>query len=259
MAELDGRPVTTSELQALALTNYGHFTSMRVDDRCVRGLPQHLDRLVRDCRALFDADLSTEVVRELVRHAVGDTPGSIVVRVTVFDPALEVGKPGIDGAPHVLVTTRPAVPWPLPPLRVTSANYRRESPAVKHVGLFGALRHRRIAQLGGFDDALFTDDDGFVLEGPTWNIGFYDGRRVSWPDAEVLAGVTMTLLRSVHEETSVAPVTLAQIGTMHAAFATNTAVGVRAISAVDGIELPETSAVLDVLRKEYAAIPADRL
>jgi len=46
--------------------------------------------------------------------------------------------------------------------------------AVTHVGLFGPLHERRAAQLDGHDDALLVHD-GNVLEGPTWNIGFYDG------------------------------------------------------------------------------------
>jgi branched-subunit amino acid aminotransferase/4-amino-4-deoxychorismate lyase len=259
MAELNGRPVSSSELQSLALTNYGHFTSMRVEDRHVRGLQHHLDRLVRDCQALFDAELSTAQVREFVGHAIEDKQGSFVVRITVFDPALDLGRPSIDAAPNVLVTSRPAAPWPLPPLRVKSAHYRRETPAIKHVGLYGALRHRRSAQLGGFDDALFTDGESVVLEGPTWNIGFFDGSKVVWPAADVLPGVTMTLLQGVHGETAIAPVNLAMIPAMQAAFATNTAVGVRTISAIDGIELPEEGPVLDILRKEYAEIPADSL
>lgn len=33
----------------------GHFTSMRVEHQRVRGPSLHLDRLVRDCRRVFDA------------------------------------------------------------------------------------------------------------------------------------------------------------------------------------------------------------
>lgn len=58
MIELDGRPVDPARLAALALYNYGHFTSMRVDEGRVRGLSLHLQRLVRDCSALYDADLT---------------------------------------------------------------------------------------------------------------------------------------------------------------------------------------------------------
>lgn len=69
----------------------------------------------------------------------------------------------------------------------------------------------------------------------------------------------MALLQGVHEETLVAPVDLAGIATMQAAFATNSAVGVRAIGAIDDTELPESAPVLDILRKEYAEIPAHPL
>ena len=44
MAELNGKPATLDDLQSLALTNYGHFTSMRLENGTVRGLSLHLDR-----------------------------------------------------------------------------------------------------------------------------------------------------------------------------------------------------------------------
>jgi branched-subunit amino acid aminotransferase/4-amino-4-deoxychorismate lyase len=259
MAELDGSPVSPEALQSLGLINYGHYTSMRVDDQHVRGLSQHLDRLVRDCRKLFDAELDREQVREFVRHAIGGKPGVFVVRVTVFDPALELGRPGAPAEPKILVTTRPAGAWPPPPMRVQTAAYRRDLPAVKHVGLFGALWHRRNAQLSGFDDALFLDSASCVSEGATWNIGFFDGQQVVWPDADVLPGVTMRLLKQAHEQTVTAPVGLRDLPGMRAAFATNTTVGVRPISAVDDIRPPVDHPIFDDLRKEYEEIPAERL
>lgn len=69
---------------------------MLVDGGKVRGLSLHLDRLVHDCRRVFDADLDPERIRELARHALGDATGAVVVRVTVFDPDLELGHPGSD-------------------------------------------------------------------------------------------------------------------------------------------------------------------
>ncbi|MEW1653901.1 aminotransferase class IV family protein [Streptomyces sp. NPDC093707] len=257
MAELDGEPVEPAQLQSLALTNYGHFTTMRVDDGRVRGLALHMDRLRRDCRMLFDADLDLERVRELARRAV-PASGSAVVRVTVFDPHLDLGHPSTADDPHVLVTSRPAGALPLPPLRVRSTPYVREVPSVKSVGLFAGLHHRRQAQLGGFDDALFVDRDGVVSEGGTWNVGFFDGARVIWPAADCLVGVTMELLKGAHgHETR--PVRLTELPRMRAAFATNAAIGVRAIKAIDGIELPESHAIVDTLRKEYAEIGGDVL
>ncbi|MFI6444929.1 aminotransferase class IV family protein [Kitasatospora sp. NPDC050543] len=260
MAELNGRPVSPEALAALALTNYGHFTTLRVEDRRARGLALHLDRLVRDCRTVFAAELDPERVRALLRRAVGAAAGPLVARVTVFDPALEVGQPGATGAePAVLVTIRPAPALPLPPLRVRSVPYAREFPAVKHVGLFGLLAHRAAAQRAGYDDALFTDGRGCVSEGGTWNAAFHDGERLVWPDAECLPGVTMALLRQVWDTSGTAAVPLAEVAGYRAAFATNAAVGVRAIASVDGVALAVDDPVTGLLRAAYAEIPADPL
>jgi branched-subunit amino acid aminotransferase/4-amino-4-deoxychorismate lyase len=259
MAELNGSPVTAEALQALGLINYGHFTSMRVDDQQIRGRSQHLDRLVRDCAALFAADLDRERVRELVRHAVADEQGSFVVRVTVFDPRLELGHPGAVAEPSVLVTTRPAVAWPPAPIRLQTVRYRREVPGVKHTGLFAAIWFRRKAQLNGYDDALFVDNASFISEGATWNIGFFDGERIVWPNADVLPGITMRLLKQVHEQSITAPVNLRDVAGMQGAFATNAAIGVQAISAIDNIQMPRDLPIFESLRKEYEQIPAERL
>jgi branched-subunit amino acid aminotransferase/4-amino-4-deoxychorismate lyase len=260
MMELNGVPAGPGQVQALALSNYGHFTSMRVEDNRVRGLSLHLDRLARDCRTVFDAELDPDRVRHLVRHATADRTGVVVVRVTVFDPDLDFGHPGGVANPQVLVTTRPAVAQPLPPMRVRTVRYLRDLPAVKHVGLFGLVRQRRIAQLDGYDDVVFTDDASRLSEGATWNIGFFDGERILWPEADVLPGVTMALITQVHHgPIGTAPVAKAQVSEMGVAFATNAAIGVRQISAVDDIEWSFSHPVLDVLRREYADIPAESL
>ena len=259
MAQLNGSPAAPEALQALGLTNYGHFTSMRVDNQRVRGLSQHLDRLVHDCRLLFGAELDRDRVRELVRQAVTDEHGSIVVRVTIFDPELEFGHPGTSAEPNILVTLRPAVAWPPAPMRVQTLTYRRDLPKAKHIGLFGTVLGRRNAQLNGFDDVLFIDSASFVSEGATWNIGFFDGDRVLWPNAPALPGVTMRLLKQVHDHTITTPINVRDIAEMRAAFATNAAIGVRPITVIDRIELPNSHPIFELLRKEYEDIPGEQI
>lgn len=258
MAELNGGPVAPEELQALALTNYGHFTTMRVEAGLVRGLDLHLERLVRDCRAVFGAELDPERVRAYARRAVPGGGGAVVVRVTVFDPALDLGRLGADTEPAVLVTTRAAGSQALPPLRVRSARYTRDLPAVKSVGLFGALHRRREAQRAGYDDALFVDGRSAVSEGGTWNIGFVRGSQVVWPEADCLAGTTMELLRRARPY-EVEPVALDEVGGFDAAFATNAAIGVRPVGAVDGTAFAADHPVVDELRVGYLALPGDPL
>jgi branched-subunit amino acid aminotransferase/4-amino-4-deoxychorismate lyase len=144
-------------------------------------------------------------------------------------------------------------------MRVQTVTYRREMPGVKHVGLFGLLRGRRQGQLSGYDDALFVDSASFVYEGATWNVGFFDGHRVVWPDAEVLPGVTMRLLKQVHYQTVTMPVRLRDLSSMEAAFAANAGVGARAISAIDTVQMACDHPILDTLRREYEEIPAETI
>lgn len=261
MAALNGVPVGPEALQTLALVNYGHFTSIRIEAGQARGLSLHLDRLARDCQALFDAEIDRDQVRGFIRQAVSTAPTEVMnIRVTVFDPALEMGSPGHKAEPAFLVTHRAAPSSAvLPPLRVQSARYSREMPSVKHIGLCGTISLRRKAQLAGFDDVVFTESDGRISEGATWNVGFFDGEHVVWPEADVLDGITMQLIQQAHPNFAVRPVTIADLASMQAAFATNVSIGVRPISAIDGISLNENHSVISTLRKAYLGITPEAI
>ncbi|WP_412743320.1 aminotransferase class IV family protein [Krasilnikovia sp. MM14-A1004] len=257
MAQLNGRPVTVEELAKLALTNYGHFTSFRIEDGCVRGLGLHLDRLIRDCRELFGADLDAGRLRHHIRNAAPAT-GTATVRVTVFDPAIDPGSPDLARDPHTLVTARAAAGSAPTAFTARTTTYVRDAPEVKSVGLFGSLHHRRAARLNGFDDALFADPTGHVSEGATWNIGLYDGSDVIWPDAACLSGVTMRLLRQAHRHRTMR-VRVSDLAGMEAAFATNAAIGVREISRIDGVAFHPAHPIIEALRTAYAAVPPETI
>ncbi|GGV86345.1 hypothetical protein GCM10010294_66820 [Streptomyces griseoloalbus] len=257
LTELNGSPAGPEALRALALTNYGHFTTLTAEDGAVRGLDLHLARLARDCRVLFDAPLDLGRVRAWARRAVPAT-GRCTVRITVFDPSLHLGTIGADADPGVLVTSRPAPAAVPEPLRVRSAVYLRDLPEVKGVGLFGVLRLRRRARRSGFDDVLFTDGDATVLEGGTWNVGVVRDGRVVWPAGPALAGTARELLRRAGAGTD-ARVTLPQLAACEAVFATNAAVGVVPVTRVDDLEFPADHPVVTALAERYASLPAERL
>lgn len=258
--ELNGVEPTLEQIKALALTNYGHFTSMHVERGAVRGLSLHMERLARDCQQLFGVELDPGLVRHYVRHAVGDDCSPVTARVTIYDPALDLGSIGSEADPSILVTTRAAGTADAPPLRLQAASYRRELPAVKHIGLFGALKLRRDAQHEGYDDVLFLNSDGTISEIATSNIGFVRDGQVVWPRSEFLAGVTMALLhRASDEPVSAQPIRLADMADMEGAFATNAATGVRSVSCVDDVKWPAEHPLLQSLRDAYADIPRERL
>src|SRR5262245_33519000 len=88
--EIDGRPAAAADLHVLATVNYGHYTTMQVRGRRVRGLGLHLARLDAATRELFGAPLEHGRVRERLRHALDRDDAS--VRITVFGRA---GEPAL--------------------------------------------------------------------------------------------------------------------------------------------------------------------
>ncbi|SCF17123.1 Branched-chain amino acid aminotransferase/4-amino-4-deoxychorismate lyase [Micromonospora viridifaciens] len=261
--ELDGLPATADDLAALALVNYGHFTTVRLEHGGVRGLGLHLDRLSRDCAALFGVHLDVDRVRGLARHLAARVDPPAMLRITVFDPDLTVVRPAEQARLRVLVSVRPADPPASSPLRLHAVCHRRDLPEVKHVGLFGAVRQRRMAQRAGFDDALFVDPDGQVSEGPTWNIGFVVAGEVWWPAADCLPGVTARLLGGVLAGIGMpvrrVPIRLGDLPVGCGAFVTSAGVGVRPVAAIDDQSLAVEPALFERLRAGYEAIQPEPL
>jgi branched-subunit amino acid aminotransferase/4-amino-4-deoxychorismate lyase len=192
--EIDGQEPTHEELRDAALNTYGHFTAMQVRDGRTRGLDLHLARLDAANRELFGESLDGEHVRELIRHALSGGDGS---EGAIRDAAVRVivrSENSGDGASsvRVFVTVRP--PFTMPPdasQRLKSARYIRTVPHIKRPGDFGQAYYIDRAVEAGYDDALLVADDGTVAEAGIANIAFFDGDSVIWPDAPVLAGITM--------------------------------------------------------------------
>lgn len=261
--EINGKPAVVGDLRRLAATNYGHFTAMRVVDGKVRGLQFHLDRLMRSTRELFGSDLDIGFVRDCLRHAIADGAGALSVRVSIFSFAYDRERPAAPVGADVLVMVNSATPVSDTPLRVKSFRYERESPHVKHVGTFPLFQHRRLAQQAGFDDALFVDRSDCVSEGSIWNLGFFDGQSVVWPDARQLEGVIKQVLqaglaqRGVRSRTQSVP--LRSIGDYRAAFFTNSSQPVRAVARIDGTDFAVDTEFMALLAACYDSVPDERI
>jgi branched-subunit amino acid aminotransferase/4-amino-4-deoxychorismate lyase len=133
-------------------------------------------------------------------------------------------------------------------------------PDVKHVGLFSCLQRRRIAQRNGFDDVLFIDAEATIAEAATSNVGFVDGDRIVWPQADCLSGVTMRLIYQAQDEhATTVPITLEQLADVDAVFATNAAAGIRSVTAIEHLHWPAEHPVVSLLRKQYVNLPAELL
>lgn len=262
--ELNGRPAGPDDLRHLIQTNYGHFTSFRVENRGVRGLDLHLDRLQKATRELFGTALDRERIRTCLRSAVGDDDGELSVRINVFSRSLD--REHLDRAvdADLLMIVSPARPREATPMRVKSFAYKRELAAIKHVGTFPLFHHRRLARQAGFDDAVFVDEDGRISEGSIWNIGFVDhDGAVVWPDGPQLDGIGMQLLKaSLATEglrSIVRTIRLYDLDGFRAAFFTNSNVPMRPIAAIDEHRFDVDADLQRKLTRCHDAQPLQRL
>ncbi len=191
---LNGRPATAENLAPLAFAGYAHFTSMQVRDRAVRGLDLHLDRLRTASDELFGRHLPDEQVREYLRVALDTAPPNASLTCFITSRPGEFMPTGPQVSLDVLIKiTDPATP-PTGPLTLDVVRYERHLPQVKHVGEVSKTLYLRRANARGFDDAAFEDNSGRVSEATIWNLAFWDGSSVIWPEADVLPGVTMQIL-----------------------------------------------------------------
>ena len=256
---IDGRAVSSDDLRALALVNHGHFTTMQVRERAVQGLDLHLQRLQAATHELFDAGLPEARIHEALRAALmASGLSDCTLRATVFAPDATPRLPRGKAAPCLLVTTAAASQADASPLRLQTRRYQRQWPHLKHVGTFAAFRHRALARDEGFDDALFVDAEGWIAEGSTWNIGFFDDAGAIWPQAPALRGVTERLLQAGLAAMGVAqswrPVALAELEGFLGAFICNSG-DLHVVAGIDAIAYPAAPALMTRMGAALASQP----
>lgn len=219
-------------LHSLAFSNYGHFTTMLVEDGGVRGLSLHLRRLENDCRSLFAHSISSDEIRGALCRAVHRIERPFVLRVTVTDPSITIGHVLSDTQPQVVTTVRAIRPPPTAGLSACTVDARREMVSVKHVGLFATIRLKRQAQQSGFDDFIYAPG-GLIAEGSTWNVVFAQQNGLCWPRADALRGVTEQLIRQ-HVDAVHDFVPVSAINADTEAYALNSTFGVTPLRSING-------------------------
>jgi branched-subunit amino acid aminotransferase/4-amino-4-deoxychorismate lyase len=262
-AFLNGKPANADDLRALALANYGHFTSMQVRAGAVQGRILHKQRLEDATQALFGATLDGDLALQRAAQALEDAGlQDASVRITVFSTQFDYRDPARIVVPDVLVSLSPASPPDKPALRVKSYPFVRPLPQYKHVGTFPLFHYRRQALVDGYDDALFVDPAGQVVEGSIWNLGLWDGQTVVWPEGPALRGTAERLLQGALDKAGLPqrtePVDLTGLHGFQAGFACN-ASGLQPVVGVDGVAWGADIALMMRLRAALDAVPWDPL
>ncbi|MEU5023953.1 aminotransferase class IV family protein [Streptomyces milbemycinicus] len=255
VAHRNGRAATAEELAPLAFAGYAHFTAMQVRGGRVRGLDLHLERLRTASVELFGHALPDDQVRSYLRAALEAGPADLSLTATVYSRAGQFTAARAE--PEVLVRTGPPSVGPEGPLALAAVEHERFLPAVKHVGEVAKTYLLRQAVAQGFDDAAFVDGRGRLSEATIWNLAFWDGDSVVWPQAEVLGGITMSIVRRQLDRLGVPQrvqdITLADLPALAGGVVMNSWTPGVAVSRIGSVSLPEAPSFLELLHNAYEA------
>jgi 4-amino-4-deoxychorismate lyase len=249
-------PVLRADDEAL-LRGRAAFETIRVYGGMPFRLPEHLERLTRSAELIGLPAVNVMELRELASQAIeaaGEpnvvlrlfwtpTPTSLALVSEVADHYDELRERGQKLI--ALRGIRAEEPWLLPGVKSTSyaVNMAAEAEAKRR----------------GADDAVFADDAGVVLEGPTTNVWWRRGRTLFTPslDLGILAGVTraaaLGLARGLGYDVQEGHYPLAELTSAEEAFTTSSIREVMPVTELDGAPIsrgPAADELQAALRRE---------
>lgn len=261
---VNGVTATADDLAPLAFGGYAHYTSMQIRDRAVRGLDLHLARLRDGSAQLFGTAPEPGRLRRLLHDAIAAGPADVSLVATIFASDRDAVLSGESIEPDVLVRTGPPVTVDTGrSMRLRTVAFERFLPHLKNVATLGQTYFPRQVAGDGFDDVLFVDRHGNVSESSIWNVAFWDGTQVIWPEAAMLRGVTMSLVARGLEQIGslqiIRPVPADALAEFTAAALMNSWTPAVAVVAVDGHEFRDDERFMSLLGEAYATQPLELL
>ncbi len=235
------------------------------DGPAIFRLDDHLNRLGRGADALgMPVDLA------LLRRGCLEALSASGLREAYLRPLAfyETGGLGLDVAGLRVRHFVAALPWKnhlgedQGGIRVRTSPFRRNSAkALPPLKLCGAYVNSILAKLeagrAGFDEALFVDDEGFVVECTGENVFFVkDGRVTAVQHSDALPGITRaTVMELCGAEAR--PVLASELLTADEVFVTGTSAEITPVAALDGRSWA-TGPVTRELRERYLGVVRGR-
>ncbi|MDH1730232.1 aminotransferase class IV family protein [Pseudomonas chengduensis] len=258
---IDGQPVSASPLNPLAFAGFAHFTAMQVRHSRIKGLDLHLQRLRDASLKLFNRAPTEALLRSYIRTAVEEGASDQSLTVTVFSPHGEFTAASMEVEPAVFVRTAAPSNGPQGPLRLSVIEHERPLAAIKHVGEIGKTYYLHQAIREGFDDAAFVNRRGHLSEATIWNLAFWDGETVIWPEAEMLKGTMMGMVQRQLARLGVPQrcevITLERVKELSGAAVMNSWTPGIPVTAIAAHTLDEARPFIELLHKAHEAEPAD--
>ena len=263
----DGQLIDHGSLQATLSTHAMHYGSgvfegIRAyatrDGAAVFRLPEHLERMRKGCELLgmtFDIAQATDAVLATLR---ANNLGDAYIRPLAWYGEGSFGLDVEGHTPHLMVaTTATQVHLNGTRARLGVGKWRRNPadslPPLKLCGAYvNSILAKRETKARGFDEAMFVDEDNYVVECTGANLFFVrDGAITAVEHRDALPGITRdTLIRITGADSR--PVSLEELLDADEVFACGTAAEVAPIAEIDGRAFDAESP----LSREIAAVYA---
>jgi branched-chain amino acid aminotransferase/4-amino-4-deoxychorismate lyase len=228
----------------------GLFETVLAEAGVLAHLAAHLDRLAAGCAVLGLPEPDRAEAERRMRRALADAglqDTRAAVRLTWTAGAGGRGLDRPEPLHPVLVATAAPAPRPEAPARLVTSRVRRndQSPTsrLKSLAYLDNVLARREARAAGADEAVMLNTRGELACAAAANLFWVAGGRLYTPhlDCGVLAGIERARVIAAAARLG-EPVRAVRVGpealeTAEAAFLTNSLIGLRGVSAVDGRRL----------------------
>jgi branched-chain amino acid aminotransferase len=252
-------PLTTHAMHYGTAVFEGIRSYATPDGAAVFRLPEHLERMRKGAEAFGATFDVIEAAAAVIAVLQSNHHRDAYIRPLLW---YGTGSLGLDVAPlskHLMVASMPWKPHlGDKPVRLTVSPFRRNRaealPPLKLSGAYvNSILAKREAGSRGFDDALFIDDAGFVVECTGVNVFLVkNGQVIAVEHPDALPGITRDTIVELAGAAS-RPVTLEELLEADEVFLTGTSAEVMPVAALDRKDYGATP-VADELRARYLRV-----
>lgn len=231
---------------SLSKFGIGLFETIKVEHGIAIDLNLHIERMLNSIRCL-ELDIKHEkdfLINEINTYIKKETIVDKALRITVFDKGYNIS---IRDIPYNQETYEKGFKLTVSPIiRGDSLIHRH-----KTTNYFENMYTKNFANKDGYDDGIFVNSEGVILECSMSNIFFIKGEIVYTPSGKlpILNGIIkkriINICDELHIELVENEINISEISSFDFVFVTNSLMGAMKVTEIDKIKFYEKNAIFD--------------
>lgn len=231
---------------SLSKFGIGLFETIKVKDGIAIDLNTHIDRMLNSITCL-DLNINYEkrfLTEEIIKYIKKENIINKALRITVFDEGYNIS---IREIPYNEETYNKGFKLTMSPIvRGDSLIYRH-----KTTNYFENIYTKNIANKNGYNDGIFINSEGVILECSMSNIFFIKGSKVYTPSSKlpILNGTIkkriIKICDELHIELVENEINISEISSFDFVFVTNSLMGAMKVTEIDKTEFSKENVVFN--------------